>query len=196
MKKTLFCFLAILLAVGVGARIWYVNATAAQEKIETYNQSEWVPLDGNFQDNSDEKTQGYSVCVQSAKLITYEDFIKRYKPKEDPVKPENRPKHLIDLTIGVKNDHSTGYLSTIQTYLQYQNDILMMDPDLWGIMEPKCKGALSLKLKPDSQASIHIPYPPNLQEEKEQGNYLRNQDYYLVVSEYPIKKMIHVNVEK
>lgn len=196
MKKILIFATAFLVVIGVGIRIWYVNVSAAQLKIESYKQSEWVDLNGSFQDVSNEKTQGYSVHVNSAKLKSYKDFMKEYGQKEDYLNQDERPEHLIDLELTIKNDNSDGYINLIQYFLQSKNDIFIMNPELWKLTTPECNGNLGINLDLHSQATIHIPYTPNLQTERELGNYMQNIKFKLVVSKYPIKKTIQIQLEK
>lgn len=190
MKKFVICIFSVLAVFGIGFRIWYVNVNAVQQKTELHEKSDWVDLDGSFQDVVAENTKGYSVHVNSIKQKTYKEFVEEYGQTVDYLKEHERPEHIVDLELTVKNDNSDGYINIFQSYLQSTTDIFTMNSSLWGLSEPEFGGEFTFSIPHNSEVTVHVPYDPNLMVEREKGNYMKDLDYKFVASQFPIKKMI------
>lgn len=79
MKRFLAGAFSLLLALGAGIRIWYVNThvdprfTPPETKV--YQMGEWVELEGNFQFSAQECTDGYAVRLESVEFMTPESTL-------------------------------------------------------------------------------------------------------------------------
>lgn len=82
MKRFLAGAFSLLLALGAGIRIWYVNTHVdprfTPPETEVYQMGEWVELEGNFQFSAQEYTDGYAVRLESVEFMTPEEYAGKY----------------------------------------------------------------------------------------------------------------------
>ena len=173
-------------------RICYVNITAEHPHVETYQMNEWVELNGNFQEESAEETTGYAVRVNSARLLTYKEFIEQYNGNIDCLPESARPIGIVDVEVSVKNTANlSGWLS-LYYYMLTSADhtfTLYLNSTLFELAAPSSNGELNIRIKPNSEYTFHIPY----------GYFSERIDiarmdtkYNMVVSHYPVRKECNV----
>ncbi|RHT89991.1 DUF5028 domain-containing protein [Butyricicoccus sp. AM27-36] len=176
----------------LGLRICYVNITAEHPHVETYQMNEWVELNGNFQEESAEETTGYAVRVNSARLLTYKEFIEQYNGNIDCLPESARPIGIVDVEVSVKNTANlSGWLS-LYYYMLTSADhtfTLYLNSTLFELAAPSSNGELNIRIKPNSEYTFHIPY----------GYFSERIDiarmdtkYNMVVSHYPVRKECNV----
>ena len=206
MNKKLICLLvAVALLVGYGFRVWYVNANAYPMYEEDYEIGEWVPLEGDYFNYREEYTDGYSLRISNVEVITYEEFIGRYNKQVDYLADASQH-DVILLTVDIKNeDNDNGYLFisgfTLLTknMAQYYN----INETYEKICEPKIDVSIGqgvAKIRSNSEYSLTLAYTCSsradgvtyFQQVKEKG--YKEVEFYLNVSWYPTKKLIHFTV--
>lgn len=200
-KKIAVSAVCLALALAAGLRIWAVNANAMRQQVEYYEAGVMVPLEDDFFYTETEHPEGYSVRVDGYEIKTYSDYIAGVGETEDFYASmgsggpgsDNVPGYVLDLQITIANENNTeGFIYLAQYGLQYENDLILPSSILWFAAQKNLDGKLSFKLRENSEMTFHVPYPTNYSIERRLGNYLEDPPMYLVVSAYPVKKMIRV----
>ena len=195
--KIIIPIVSVALTVLVGTRIFYINSTAIQQQVEYYKMNQEVALDGCFSEIIDEKTDGYSITVHSAKLTTFGEFAKRFGvdtegKSYDELTPES---NIIDLDVTIKNvGNSDGYIFLFGWGLQSQNDEWVPCLELWEMEFEQTAGSLSFALRPDTEMRLNIPFETNNDYEFMHGTYPVENRYNFVISRAPVKKIITIDL--
>lgn len=193
------CLVAVAaVAVAVAARIWWVAENVPQIPLEHYGQGEWVELDGAFQNNADEGTDGYSVMVESAQLMTYDEYLEAYGegPGEPGAKGDARC--VVDVALRIRNDGADlGGLNVFQMVLvpARGNEYLICDvmnaDALWPQVQEGASAIVSIR--PGTEYVAHIPYVFNGGSEVYERE-VTDTEFSLLVSRMPARKMVGVSV--
>lgn len=199
-KRVRFAVLAVVAAavVGIAARIWWVNANLPSIPVEYYQMGEWVALDGAFQDGSDrEQTQGYSLMVESADVVTYDEYLERHGVT--PTGAHGAARCVVDVTLRIKNDGSDqGGINIFQMVLtpargdEYLICDIMSDDALWLKTEPNADSSVSIR--PGTEYVTHIPYVFNGGDEVYARN-ITDRGFAFLASRMPTRKMIRVKAQ-
>ncbi|HIR90313.1 MAG TPA: hypothetical protein IAC01_00805 [Candidatus Limicola stercorigallinarum] len=73
----------------VGVRIWYVNATAYRPKVELYGTGDEVAMDGSFLGQQLEAEGDYSITIQDAERMSFNEYVERYGVDGEAYKPSS-----------------------------------------------------------------------------------------------------------
>ena len=206
MNKKLICLLvAVVLLVGYGFRVWYVNANAYPMYEKEYEMGEWVPLEGDYFNAQRENTDGYSVCLEKAEVLTYEEFMNRYDKDLDYL-ADSSQHDVVLLTINVKNeDNDSGYIyiNGFTIMNKYKSTYYNIDETYNPICEPNLDVSIGggvCAVRPGTEYTLHLAYTAGsradgvtfLQEEAEKGK--SEADVLLNISWYPTKKLIRFKI--
>lgn len=204
-KKAILVFLLLLIAVLFV--LWAVqfsktNSRKYEQKVELYKTGETVELGDNFFIEARENINGYSVKVNSAKLVNYQEY---YESSGQPFHSEQfskaypAPKYTGLLNVTLKNIGNTNGGVMVRQFALY-NGALQIPPDfeLWGMFDERFEGYPSLTLVENSEVELTIPFTPmtlntgtnsaKLEKLMEKG------EFYLCVCEFPVRKMIKVSL--
>lgn len=199
-KKIVVTALVVVLACAVGVRIYLVNADAQTIQVEHYKMGEWVDLDGAFIYKRDiEQTQGYSIRVKSAQLMSYNQYIEQYGQDKSRTVEGLDGQSVICLEVEAKNvgnDEGAIYIFDCKLIPERKNDYFMYARFLWEESEPNVKGAFHLRLMKDSEYTTFIPYKVNINDE-DQSEYkqpITDTSFELIVSNAPVRKVIDVSL--
>lgn len=187
----------------LGFRIWHVNSTAikmASDNVEHYQMGEWVQLNGAFLANIKENTDGYAIRVNSAELISYNEYIERYAL--DPTRTVDGldEKSVICLDIDVKNEgNDNGAILLFECKLipERKNTYYLYSSELWAESVPLSKGTVTLAIRADSEFHTMIPFRIN---DTDLVNYtayrspIPDTDFELTISNSPVRKVIDVRL--
>jgi len=191
MKNKLKYIIILLLAIAIAGRIYYINKNAIKKETVIYSTGEWVELDGDFMWNDIENTKGYSVKLDSAKVYTYEDYMKKYNKPEDYFADSSKF-NILELSISLKNEDNTDggiYIKQFNVFPKNLNMCMYYDTDLVYLSEPKLTDGVTLR--PNSEYSLALPY--GLYDGRIRS--VKTEDtYYLMVSNYPTRKMIRIDL--
>ena len=181
---------------GIAARIWWINTNLPSIPVEYYQMGEWVSLDGAFQDGDREQTQGYSLMVESADVVTYDEYLERHGVT--PTGTHGDARCVVDVTLRIKNGGSDqGGINIFQMVLtpargdEYLICDIMSDDALWLKTEPNADSSVSIR--PGTEYVTHIPYIFNGGEEV-YGRNITDHDFTFLTSRMPARKMIRVSV--
>lgn len=200
MKKRLISSAAILLlCVGFGVRIWYVNATAFSFPVEKYKMGEWVSLDGCFFESAAETAKGYSVKVIGAQKLLYADYMKKYHLSEDEdLGYGSPPKYVLDVEFAFRADkNSENGIQLFQYRINAIDDSVSynVQSTLTALTVPALANSyfMTFAVRPGTEHIVHFPfvlghYPSGIWQE-DTGKMPK----YLTVSTVPVEKLIEVD---
>ena len=200
--KALRIVLAISIMSLLVARIAYVNATSLKRITAIHTVGDVVELDGSFTDTATENTKGYSVTVESAELLSYEDFMNRFDRPLDYLSENSRKSTVLLKLKYVNQGNETGGVSTSRLFL-FNNSFsqyFAFDSDYFSIANPQIdRKVQGIRIRPGTEYVIYYPYI--LEYGPELKSYLdilqphTTESFYLQVSMYPVKNLIKVDVQ-
>ena len=198
--KKWMLFAGILLAVMlVGLRICQVNADVKQPLVTVYREGEYVPLGEDYFYQEQEKSPGYEVKVISSEMKPFAAFVEEYGQTEDYIDEWMRATYVIDVKVTIKNtntDEKIGRgIDLIDTQIQAVNDTIQVNNALFSLVEPKLSGQTGFRVRPGTEFTTHLPFMrPGYKDKYESESAFLGKDYYLLLSMYPTKKMIELNL--
>lgn len=192
--------IAVVLLAIWGVRVYQVNTQAFRQTVETYEMGETVSLDGNFFFESAEDTAGYSICVNSAELKDYTEFMKAHDGYLDTSGAFPRAKYVYLLNLTVKNTgNADGYLSAMGFALYHGALQIPIDFEVWNLIDKSIDGNMVLKLREDSEVTLTLPFTAQSLDEatnsEKLNRMLENETFGFCVSDFPTRKMILVKAE-
>ena len=191
----------ILAALLTGIKIYTINRSVTPVQTSHYNQGIFVPLGEDYFWQEREKSPGYEVRVDSAQLKTYKEFVEDYGESEEYIEEDYRPEYVIDLEITVKNtntEESDGAkgIDLIQMRVQTINDTFQTHGELFALVRPDLNGQLGFRVRPGTEMSIHLPFTRSyVMDGYESYEKFMSKQYYLLLSMYPVKKMIMLDLQ-
>jgi len=203
-KKLLLVLFSITAVILISYRIYYTNATAVQlPSVERYFMNEWVDLNGAFLNTSTENTQGYSMRVTKAELLSYNGYIVKYGIDKDRKIDGLDELSLICLEIEIRNvGNEDGRILIFECKLipDRKNTYFIPSTALWAESEstlPKDGSIRVLAIKKDSEYTVHIPYKINVKDLENYTEYkkpMRDTSFELVISNSPVRKVIVIEL--
>jgi len=183
----------------IGFRIYDVNANAVQLEVQHYDMDEWVELNGAFLDTKDgENTEGYSIKVKNAKLMSYNEFVSKYCEKDEAIEGLDN-KSVIDLEIEIKNvGNEDGYILILMCKLisEKKNYYLNTDSVLWSKAEPNVdEYAVAFCIKKDTEYTTHIPYTINVTDLEQYKKPIEDRNFELILSNSPVRKVVDIQIQ-
>jgi hypothetical protein len=190
--------IVVVLLLGVTARIWWVNTSYPTIDLEYYEMGEWVALDGAFQDGTtSENTRDYSLMVESAEVMTYDEYLEKYGVEASGTHGDARC--VVDVTLRIRNDGTEqGGINIFQMVLtpvrgnEYLICDVMNEDALWPQVEAGADSSVSIR--PGTEYVTHIPYVFNGGTEVYEREIM-DTEFTLLASRMPVRKMIKVSVE-
>lgn len=190
-------FVVFIILVGVGLKIYSVNANALVVLKESYSMGTNVDLDGSYVQKISENTQGYSWRVNSIEKVSYNDYVKRFAQPSMAVDGRDAPS-IILLEVTIRNEGNTdGYLNAMMYYLipKRANTYFIIDSSLWQLTEPNAPSDIgALTLVPDTEYTTYIPYVANISEEKVYTQPIPDTNFDLRISNGPVSKSIELSI--
>lgn len=179
-------------------RIVYVNIHSINEVRQEYAMGEWIPLSGDFVNTADEKTDGYYLRVESAKLFTYEEYMMECGYPEYYL-GEVIQSPVIELKLTIRNDdNEDGFLALSKFSLLTGNRAIPnnFNQIYAGLKNSTLETAYGATIRPRTEFTVYLPF--TMQYGSENRSYLTenggNGDYYFVVSKYPTRKEVKIIV--
>lgn len=162
----------VVAVIAVGARIWWINANRLEIPVERFGMDEWVGLDGTSFGISNSPSQGYSVKVSDAKVMSAQEYLDRYAEGSsyNPANP-NEPQVVLELS--VRNDRelveddtdidTVGAIDMVSTILVPRDAGGMMyqaDYSLWAEAEEAfdSDSIMWVGVMPGTEYTMHVPF--------------------------------------
>ena len=192
MKKgivpTVILIVILLLAFAYAGRIRYVNRQLRDAPVQEFQTGEMVEFEKDILIN--ETMEGYSIRVDRAEILDYEDFLEKYDAEDEYVYV---PDKVYDVEVTLKNtdaDEGTG-ISLLEFYVQGPAIVCGLNADLLGVANPQLDGAYAIALRDNSELVLHLPFELHEAYFKETTwDRLEDVDMNLVATLYPVKKVI------
>ena len=208
MKKKIAAAAALLVLL-LGIRIWMVNRGIESPEVVQFEMGEEAEIGRNIFNDRVENMNGYSVTAESARIKTYEDYLKKYSynEEEDGVLFEEdsmlRPEMIYEVDILVKNyneEDNTGCGISYSDYKLTASDFMLSvsSPLYWianDIAEENQNLMMSFRLRPESEMRFHLPFyfAPESPAESVSEEAVRDADLQLVLSLYPEQRQIRID---
>lgn len=160
-RKWAAAICTVLLLGAVIGRIVSVNTSAFSMETETYELGNWVPLAGSFFYSEQERTDGYSIQVESAEALSYEAFMERFGKPEDYLAESSRY-DVILLKLNIKNDKNTDggvFIRDLWISNEYRSTYFCRDDVYMTIANPKHEQVPDgVRVRPGTEASLYLVY--------------------------------------
>lgn len=187
--KIMIAVLAGLAAVALyGMRVSQVNTQMGDSSVEYYGKNTSVAFEDDVL--MDYPMKGYTISVQQADILTYEEFNEKYDNKD---KMSDPPEKVYDVEVVIKNvdaGSDTGIeLSafSIEGTGVYASVLSL----LYETANPELEGVTGIALTPGKEMTFHLPFALFSYSFRESiWNDLEEFPMYLVATLYPTKKMI------
>ena len=169
----------------------------------------WVELNGAFSSDVYQDTDGYSVCVKEAELLSYNEYVERYSTDAEVGQIEGLDeKALVCVTLGIRNEDSSGGLSLFTMYLvpDRKNEYFVADTNLLLASETKLRESgsdgMGVSIRSGTEYEIHLAYVCQAGEVdygdgKVRECYLRpmrDTEFELIATTLPVRHLIRVTV--
>ena len=168
-----------------------VNQKLQAAPVQEYSIGEEVKMEKDILINY--TMEGYSVNVNQAEILSYEEFLEKYNAEDEYTYVPDR---IYDVEVTLKNidaDEETG-INLAEFYVQGLAVCAGVDTNLLNQVNPDLKGEYAIALRKDSTLNIHLTF--GLYEENFRKNVWNNLDEFnmnFIVTLYPTKKIIHLS---
>ena len=200
MKKraVILCVVILVGLVGVALRIWFVNKDNEPLVSETYPMGEIVALEDDFFYNGDDAREGYEIRVNSAKVKTLEEFLaENGKPASFLTdKDYHVPiSHVYDVEVTIWN-HNTEEdeknIDLVNIQLMTINNFFQVDMKLLNLLYPQIDPtSFGFRVMPGTETTVHLPFVV-FEHRHLTMEQIEQKPTYLLLSMYPVKKMVTV----
>lgn len=203
-KRWIAILLAVLCVAGVSLRIWIVNRDNEPQLYKTYSMNEVVPFEDDFFYSKDEIRDGYDIEVLSARVMTIEEYLDEIGKTEEEweeVKGKNGVKvpYVYDVEVRIRNhveEENNQYIDLINTALYQPDNFYQVDSELLWMRYPTVDtSSFGFRVLPGTETVVHLPYHVLDYDVEHYGftfEKVKNSETYLLLSMYPVKKMIEI----
>lgn len=191
MKKSIKYMLVVvgIIMLVIIYRVQYIKANEKYKEapVKFYRMGEEVPFERDI--TMDFTMEGYSIKVNDAEVMTYEEFLKKYNIEGT----NNMPDKVYDVSVTLKNkgaDEKTG-VNFMDFYLQKNAAISSLEVDLYAMANPDVNGSYAVALRNDSEMEFHLPFAlwkENFR--RKTWDNIENYGLNFVATLYPNKKIV------
>lgn len=202
--RILLWIAGILLLALLCLRIYAVNSHDYTYPIEHHPVGEWVDLSGTFfYDKALEHLDGYSICVQDARIVSYNEYIALYglDPAQQVDSPTYDEPGIVCVTMVLKNEgNSDGMFSMLDAKLYPQGGITgyQADGSLWSTSNPNFDDTFFyIGVLPDTEVVLHVPFPVPTTAATFDMKYqlpVTESDFEFVLSIAPVRHVIDIHL--
>ena len=224
MKKTkkivTLCVALCLITLWV-IRVVYINVTFDGIKEKVYSMDQTVEYEEDFYETmiDFDYRKGYSIKVNSATLYTIEQYMEEHDIRDGDLKlvynyysapdPEDVyiPEFVYDIEVTITADQSitqsrsgesAAGISLWDTMAISTNSRLTVSTPIFGLVYPDIGDVLGFAVRPGTSMTLHFPLVADVLIANNGADYtydyLTNEDFYLLLSQYPTKKMIKLEL--
>ncbi|MCI8282396.1 MAG: DUF5028 domain-containing protein [Lachnospiraceae bacterium] len=194
MKKALTVCALFLILLLFALRIYGINHEMGLGETLEYSMNEVVPLENDFNHNSEEAAPGYSVQVLGCEWMEVSDFIEKYQVNSDLV--SDSTSYYILVTLSCKNaDNQQGTDAGISLFgfpLVGINYLTEFDESSFLALNPNMPGE-QFALYPGTDMEMTLAYPINVMNKTEFQKLLRSK-IWLNLTEYPNRKIVRLEI--
>lgn len=125
-------------------------------------QNEWMQFDGAFAESASENTQGYSLEVEEAMLMTANEYLQHCAKDEALEAANDGDADVLVLKMNITNDgNRDGYMSALtwRVVPPAGNDAYCIDWELFVHGEPAMEEAMGIfGIKPNTTRTLYVPF--------------------------------------
>lgn len=200
-RSAVMTLLFIMALILIGVRVHLVNEGSLQMETEHYEMGEWVNLDGTIlSSRSSENPNGYSLRINSAQIVSYNEYIEEFGLNKTAVKTGLDEKSVVVLELEVRNvGNDKGGIPLLPMLLtpDRKNTFYIWNDKLWAENEPNSNDSLYLAIKRDSEYATHIPFTMNNFDDQLTAFKapITDSRFTLCVANAPVRKVIDVVID-
>lgn len=201
MKKRglIICLAVLICLVGIGGRIWYVNLDREDTVTEIYPMGETISFEDDYFYRSDEIRDQYTVRANSAVVMPVEEYLDSVGLTEEEVWPDGNSlvTDIVAVEVTIRNNNTdkendNQYFDLFNTTIMSQGDIYQMEHDLLWAMYPQLdQSTFGFRVAPGTEYTMVLPFRV-LNWQQTNSEKIKEKENYLLLSMYPVKKMIQV----
>lgn len=201
MKKRglIICLAAIICLSGIGGRIWYINMDREDTVTEIYPMGEMVSFEDDYFYNSDELRDQYEVCANSAVVMPVKEYLDSVGLTEEEVWPDGNllVTDILSVEVTIRNNNTdvendNQYFDLFNTNIMSQGDNYQMEHDiLWAMYPQLDQSTFGFRIAPGTEYTITLPFRV-LNWQRTNSEKIKQKENYLLLSMYPVKKMIRI----
>ena len=211
-KRTPFVLAALIVVTTlIGIRIWWVNATRIETPEQTFSMNEEVKLNGAFIDDISEDTNGYSLTVKSAQVMSANEYLKRYaRDGVTSVEGGDVPNTRLVLEVefknsGKKDGGNFNYISSWVVGKPDKNTFYRTDSELWEHRETKMAGKnyTGIGVRAGTSYTTYLPFymlddspeffKPNSAIGSEYA-VIKEKEFYYLLATKPQRMVVDIHV--
>lgn len=211
-RSLVFAVVVIVLFCLFGFRVHQVNSKSSTYRVETHKIGELVELNGAFAEYATENTNGFSFLIQSAELMSVNEYVSQYAKSDDI---SNNPldstdlnaKTLVVLEIVIRNQKSEeaerGYLDSLGWSVipsAHKERWLRVDSTLFNLSVPQLEGAFQLSVRPGTEFTVYVPFSTTVldkfpaQSSMSHRPTLDSGSYDFIATNLPVRHVVKVRV--
>ncbi len=202
-----------LFAIGcIVVRVVQVNASAASYPCEAHAIGESIALGGAFSEYKQENTDGYTLTVKDARLMSRDDYLNTYAADPDAYDSsfdatDGKSNSLLVLDIAIRNDKKVddekGYLDSLGWSVTPDSEKqrwMRVDTPLFNLSVPQLEGAFQLSVRQGTEFTIHVPFSTRLSEPfpasgaMQYRPELKPGSYQFIVTNVPVRHIVSFEV--
>lgn len=200
-KKVTVISACLVLFVAWLFGVIYTNVRAERPVVKTYYMNENVPYEDDYFRRADNILNGYSATVLGYEIIPYDEYAEKYNIDLPEIKTDEagntiyRPEYVYDVEIKfVNTDNEDGTIDMFDTLLVNGKELMLRaDEYLWDEMYPQLAGSYSFRLHTNTEKVFHIPFVvESVYSKRYPIEKIKKQNMSLVISQYPVKKVIEI----
>lgn len=189
------CLLLILILGALAAwQIIRVNSEAPKAVVEEYSLGDTVKLEGSFLESTSEENTNYTICVNSAERMSYNEYIAKYGVNKKKTKKDGNDKSILCLNATITNTGSEiGCLSIYDMRLlpESKNTYYIAQESIWKKSEKNLATWPNLiSVKPGTSYTVHIPFTVNTDDELIAEGYIQGKSFTLYLTDWPKSKRV------
>lgn len=185
-----------------GVAFYHTNHLPYQIPDEIYQSGDLVSLGSNYFISPEENPDGYSVQVNDAKLLTYQQLFEQYNLDYHEYSRLDEygnieSNYVYDIELNISNkDNTTGYIFFGRYLLVDKSLTLFYDSTIQALVYPEFADVGSLKLEPGTSKTLHFFFTPStgaVQKRVRKVEKMLTEDVFsLCVSEFPARLLIKI----
>ncbi len=198
-RRLVICLAVLICLVGMGGRIWYINLDREDTVTEIYPMGEMVSFEDDYFYRSDEIRDQYAIRVDSAVVMPVEEYLDSVGLTKEEVWPDGNSliTDVVAVEVTIRNNNTdkendNQYFDLFNTTIMSQGDVYQMEHDLLWAMYPKLdQSTFGFRVAPGTEYTMVLPFHV-LDWQQTNSEKIKEKENYLLVSMYPVKKMIQV----
>lgn len=190
--------ICLLVLSGLGTlaawQIIRVNSEAPKAVVEEYSLGDTVKLEGSFLESTSEENTDYTICVNSAERMSYNEYIAKYGVNKKKTNKDGNDKSILCLNATITNTGTEmGCLSVYDMRLlpESKNTYYIAQESIWENSEKNLVTWPNLiSVKPGTSYTVHVPFTVNTDDDLITKGYIEGKSFTLYLTDWPKSKRV------